>query len=513
LRHDADRLIALTSAWVAFACCSVLPIVWMLGASVGTARGVAVVGALSDHRQRVLIAQTLLLAAGTAACAMCAGAPLGIALARCDPFRVRIARLALAAPLVFPSYVLALAWVALTDHRVPEWSYGLAGAIAVLAFSLYPIVMLAVEASMRSVPAHLEEAALLVAGSRRVWSKVVLPLIAPSLVASTLVVFVLALSEFAVPSMLRVRVYTTEVFTAFSALYDFRGASLMALPLGVVAGVASVVALQISRRSLVARTERGPIGARWSSRRQQRASLLLGLLALGAIALPVGVMTAEAREGRTVFFDARSIQAAGSGIVWSAIAATVVVLIGALLGYWRTKAPPAAARVADGLWIALFALPATVVGIGTIGIWNRSGMLGDAYRTEGIVVVAYVSRFLPIGALLCAAFLQRLTPAAEEAAIVSGASWTRALTRVVLPIASRGLAAVWLVVFILMMADVSLTILVAPPGESNLPVRAYTLIANSPVGDVARIALIQLALSVLPLFGMLLIVRRRGPLR
>jgi iron(III) transport system permease protein len=406
--------------------------------------------------------------------------------------------------------VLALAWVALTDARFPDWSYGFAGAMIVLAFSLYPIVMLASEASMRSVPAHLEEAALLVAGSRRVWSKVVLPLMAPSLVASTLVVFVLAMSEFAVPSMLRVRVYTTEVFTAFSALYDFRGASLMALPLGVIAGVACVAALRISRRSLVARTERGPLGARWSSRHQQRALVMLALIALSVIGLPVGVLSAEATAGRTVFFDARSIQAAGNGILWSAIAASVVVVIGSLLGYWRTKARPTPARLADGLWIALFALPATVVGIGIIGIWNRPGILGDLYRTEGIVVIAYVSRFLPIGALLCAAFLQRLSPAAEEAAIVSGASWTRALTRVVLPIASRGLAAVWLVVFILMMADVSLTILVAPPGESNLPVRAYTLIANSPVGDVARVALIQLALSVLPLFGMLLIVRRRG---
>ena len=81
-------------------------------------------------------------------------------------------------------------------------------------------------------------------------------------------------------------------------------------------------------------------------------------------------------------------------------------MIGAVLGYWRARAAPWLARVAEGLWVTLFAVPATIIGIGIISVWNRPGMLGDIYRTDAIVVVAYFSRFLPIGALLCGAFLQ-----------------------------------------------------------------------------------------------------------
>jgi ABC-type Fe3+ transport system permease subunit len=47
-----------------------------------------------------------------------------------------------------------------------------------------------------------------------------------------------------------------------------------------------------------------------------------------------------------------------------------------------------------------------------------------------------------------------------------------------------------------MLGDVSLAILVAPPGESNLAVRAYTLMANSPTSDVAKVALVHIALSI-----------------
>ena len=79
---------------------------------------------------------------------------------------------------------------------------------------------------------------------------------------------------------------------------------------------------------------------------------------------------------------------------------------------------------------------------------------------------------------------------------------------IVLPLSANGLAAVWLVMFILMFGDVALAVLVAPPGESTLAVRAYTLMANSPVPDVARIALVQIVLSVLPLAALVLVIRR-----
>ena len=92
-----------------------------------------------------------------------------------------------------------------------------------------------------------------------------------------------------------------------------------------------------------------------------------------------------------------------------------------------------------------------------------------------------------------------------------GASWARTLIRIVIPMSRDGLMAVWLIMFILMFGDVALAILVSPPGESNLGVRAYTFIANAPPGDVARLAVIQIVLTVLPLVAIALIARRQEP--
>jgi iron(III) transport system permease protein len=497
----------LFAAWAIFVVCCVCPIVWMLTSSTGSGAA-ATADVLHVARHRVLLSRTLLLGLGTTFCACCAGLPIGIALGRCDPARVALARFALIVPVVLPSYVLALAWMAVADTRFGAWTYSLSAAIVVLAFSFYPIVMLAAEAATRSVAGGLEEAGRLVASSWRVWARIVFPLIVPPVAAALLAVFVLAISDFAVPSMLRVRVYTTEVFTAFAALYDFRLATTMAMPLALVGAVVSLAALEMARKPSVGRTEHGQAGGRWTARRQLVTIAALCAIGISAVALPTGAIVFEARSGRASFVDAVSTDAIRNGLVWSASGATIVLVIGAVLGYWRARATHRTGRVIEMFWIMLFAIPATVTGIGIIGIWNRPGIIGDLYRTSAIVVIAFVSRFLPIAAVLCAAFLRRVPFAAEEAAVVSGASWSRTLARIVLPLSASGLAAVWLVMFILMLGDVALAVLVAPPGESNLAVRAYTLMANSPVPDVARIALVQIVLSVLPLAALVLVIRR-----
>jgi len=151
VRHDLDRALGLTAAWAIFLICSIGPILWMLVGSAGMDAVKTAATALTGDRQRVLIRHTFLLGTGAAACAVCAGLPLGISLARCDPSRVRLARFALVVPLVLPSYVLGLAWVALADTPLAAWTYSLPAATAVLGFSFYPVEMLATEAAVRGV--------------------------------------------------------------------------------------------------------------------------------------------------------------------------------------------------------------------------------------------------------------------------------------------------------------------------------------------------------------------------
>jgi ABC-type Fe3+ transport system permease subunit len=97
----------------------------------------------------------------------------------------------------------------------------------------------------------------------------------------------------------------------------------------------------------------------------------------------------------------------------------------------------------------------------------------------------------------------------EEAAAVAGAGWGRTLVRIVLPNLKTSLAAAWVVAFIFAFGEIGATILVAPPGESTLPVRVYTLIANTPSGNVAALALAQSLIALLLLALLAWLIRGR----
>ena len=72
---------------------------------------------------------------------------------------------------------------------------------------------------------------------------------------------------------------------------------------------------------------------------------------------------------------------------------------------------------------------------------------------------------------------------------MSGAGWVRTMARIVLPQTRLGVAAAWVITFVLAFGELGVGILVAPPGESTLPIRIYTIIANTPSSTVAGLAL------------------------
>jgi ABC-type spermidine/putrescine transport system permease subunit II len=60
-----------------------------------------------------------------------------------------------------------------------------------------------------------------------------------------------------------------------------------------------------------------------------------------------------------------------------------------------------------------------------------------------------------------------------------------------------GMAAAWIVVFVLAFGELGVSILVAPPGDTTLPIRIYTMIANTPASHVAVFALLQTSIVLM----------------
>jgi iron(III) transport system permease protein len=507
-RWPSSRTVVLSLAVVVFVTCCVLPIAYLLTIPFSSPGAVYSVLSL-DARQQGLLWNTTLLGGATALAATAIGAPLGVALARIPLRGKALVRLALAAPGLLPPYVVALAWTYFAGTRglvasrigdvLGEWTYSVPAAVLVLSLCFYPLSMLATEVAMRRIDGRLEEAALLIARPQLVLRGITLPLIAPSVLAAALVIFVLAASEFGVPGLLRVRVYTTEVFTAFAALYDFSRAILVAVPLLILCLVLAALAVAIVGERLVS-TRRG-LATRpallddWR-RVAEAAAVVVIVVALG---IPVTVLGREA-------MGADSLRAilAGSGpaitnsLGLAALGATAVVTVAVWLGYARARAPRRAGQLADVLFVVVFAVPSTIVGVGLIGLWNRPGIVEGAYGTDLMFILGYLARFLPVAVLAVAATTRYVPVSHEEAAAVSGAGWLRTMIRIVLPQVRLGLLTAWVITFVLAFGELGVSILVAPPGESTLPIRIYTIIANTPSSHVAALALLQTAVILAP---------------
>lgn len=513
----SSRTVVVGVATTLFVVICVFPIASFLMTSLP---GVTAAFAL-DARQWGLLVNTAVLGIGTAVLATAIGAPLGLLLARAPLPQKTLLRVALAAPLLLPPYVVALAWTYLGSNRgllatvvgydvLAVWTYSLPAAVLVLGLVLYPLSMLATEVALRRIDGRLEEAALIVAGARGVFWRITVPLVAPGIMAAALVTFVLAVSEFGVPGVLRVRVYTTEIFTAFAALYDPGRAALLALPLLALCLAVAVVAVALLGDRFVSARRGADTPGALRFERSHACLAAVTLVLVTALALPIVVLAREALTSRSIV---AVISGSGAAIVNSlrlaTLGASAVVGIAMWLGYTRARTTSRVGRLVDIGLVVLFAVPSTLVGVGLIEVWNGPGPFGALYGTDSMLVLAYLARLLPVAVLALAASGRTIPVSHEEAAAVSGAGWLRTMWRIVVPQMRLGLIAAWLIAFVLAFGELGVSILVAPPGETTLPIRIYTIVANAPSSSVAVLALLQAGVILGPLAVLGAILARR----
>jgi len=64
------------------------------------------------------------------------------------------------------------------------------------------------------------------------------------------------------------------------------------------------------------------------------------------------------------------------------------------------------------------------------------------------------------------------------------------------------MVATWLICFIFCLRDIGITMMVYPPAHDTLPVRIFTLMANSPEDVISALCVIMIMVTLLPLGGL-----------
>lgn len=176
-----------------------------------------------DKSTLLLLLKSAGLAFSVAAIATVIGGIFAFTLTKTNLPMKNIFKLVFLIPLFISPYIFAVSWV---DFFVmfgngKSFIYSTFGVVFVLSLIFSPLSMIIISSSLANLSSRLEEAGSMITTYPKIVLKIVLPLIKPALISSFILVFVLAISEFSVPAFLSVNVFTTEIFTQFSAFYNY----------------------------------------------------------------------------------------------------------------------------------------------------------------------------------------------------------------------------------------------------------------------------------------------------
>ena len=458
-----------------------------------------------------LVLDTVLLLAGVVAVATVVGTVLAWLVVRTDlPLR-RLWGVALTLPLVIPSYVAALillgalgprgllqdALEPLGVERLPDL-YGYDGALLALTLSTYPYVFLIAAAALRSVDASVEEAARsLGRGPLRVFLTVTVPTLRPALGAAGLLVSLYVLADFGAVSLMQYPTLTRAVYLQYESLLDREAAAILALVLVALAAVVVWLEGRVRRGAAFYRVSPGA-GRRGTTvalgRWRWPATAFCAAVAGLFLALPLGVLAWWTAEGIGVgspfrlAWEAALDSALASGA--AAAAAAVAVLPVAVLS-WRWPTWPA--RLLERLAYVPNAVPGIAVALALVFLGARYG--GVLYQSLGMLVFAYVVRFMPQALATTRSSLALVDPRLEEASRSLGRRPTRTLVSVVLPLARPGILAGAALVFLSAMKELPATLLLRPIGFDTLATEIWTDTSIGAYSDAAPSALLLIAVS------------------
>jgi iron(III) transport system permease protein len=438
-------------------------------------------------------------------------------------------------PLFVPPLVAGVAWGILGSPKtgllntVFKWSgidfrvdfYSMSGLILVFGIYYAPYVYMFTASALRNMDPSLEEASEVAgASSFATLFTVTFPLIAPAILASTLLAFVVMLGIYGVPAALgapaNISVLTTYIFklTAWSPpLYNT--AAAVAILLMVVTAVfvwaqqkilsgrnfATVAGKAFRPRSL----DLGP----WRWFTFGLASIYLFIVViLPTAALSIAAFRKflfipnlnslfDARQYSWVHFNNVFDNPLTMESIWNSMEVGVLTaLIGGALafaiGYTIHRTNVAGRKVIDLVSTLPVAVPGLVVGVAYLWAWI--GLPGGLYGTIWILVLAFVARFIPDTVkALSTSFLQ-IHKELEEAAWICGKGMLGTIRTVMLPLARPGVAAAMTLLFVLSIRELGSSLFLYTSDTTVMSVLLLDYYEGGNTGKTAAFSLVQTAI-------------------
>ena len=444
-------------------------------------------------------------------------------------------------PFIIPGILSTISWILLLSPKIglinlavkevlrlesaPFNIYSMWGMIWAESIHLYPLVFLLMSAAFRNMDTSLEEASLSAGSSTfTTFWRITLPLMRPAMFSVLLINFVRGIEAFEVPALIgvpaKISVFTTKIFLAIHQFpSDFGLAGAYAVTLLAISTIGVLIYGKITRKEERFATVTGKgyrprvidLGA-WKY-------LTLGisfLIFFLAVILPVFVLLwssfipyygVPSRElmGKMTLANFQYIlnyplamTAFKNSFYLSVGSATVVMLLTSLIAWITVKTKMPGRGLLDTMTFIPIAMPGIVLGVSLI--WVYLTLPIPIYGTIWVLLLAYITKFMPYGIRAASASMIQINKELEEASLTAGGTWFQTFRKVLLPLLMPGFTAGWIYISIIALRELSTSILLYSYNSTVLSIMAFDLWEGGQYTYVCALGVLMVLLLLLMAF-------------
>ena len=393
--------------------------------------------------------------------------------------------------------------------------YGFAGILLVFTLKLYPFIYLYVSGALKKIDVSLLEAAESL-GCRPIKkiATVILPLILPTLLAGSLLVFMNALADFGTPMLIGEGYNVMPVLIYSEFISEVGGQANFAAALAtIMVIITSIVFLVqkyvVNKKSFTMSSLRPMVAKNLKGVKNILAHLFVYFVVFLAIIPQLTVIyTSFLNTKGSRFVNEFSLKSystvfnkLGSAITntytYGAIAIVIIVILGMFIAYISTRRKNALTSVIDTITMFPYIIPGSVLGITLLLAFNKKPLVLSG--TFVIIVIAYVVRRLPYTLRSSAAILYQISPSMEEASISLGYSPVKTFFKVTAVMMLPGVFAGAILSWITTINELSSSVILYTGSTKTLSVSIYTEVIRASYGTAAALSTILTVTTVISL--------------
>lgn len=391
------------------------------------------------------------------------------------------------------------------------------GAIFIFTIFLYPYVYIITRAYLEQQSASLiENARLLGSGPLELFFRVIMPISRTAIIGGASLVILEVLNDYGVVSYFGIQVITTAIFQAWFGMSDVASAIKLA---GML--MAIVFLILFLEKVLRGRKQYSYSNAKVRplepiSLSREKTILLFGYVMFiftAGFLIPFVQLFQWMMMTYEKVVSPDFLQLIFNSVYVSLISAFIIMIIALVIGNFTRLSDSPWSKAVSRVTVLGYSIPGAVIAIGvlTFFLW-LDRHLNTVYTALGIdapiilslglgmLIFAYVSRFLAIGFNPVDAGFDKIGRSFTEASRLLGTSLMRTFFKVDLPMIRGAVFGGFTLVFIEVMKELPLTLLLQPFNFYTLSTKAFQYANDEAVHEAALASMLIILISGLSIF-------------